>query len=296
MQSFEITLIFFLLVVVFSLLLLPAFRDKAKKSILLSTVLVVLLLVDVFLIIHYGFCYQIGLPASITQVNNEHLTLSSSDWLSFLSGYLGFAGSLVMAYIVYRQSKVIDDLTISEYRPSAILNITRSALSTDYASEDDYKSGSLIKCTPNKADELYYTFYCGFNNNKIQGIEYETAETLIFADIINTSKSPLRNLEFISITIEEINGDRRFEYFNFSKFRNNPQKGINWDPAGKVVELLPENKLRRCFLITAIPSEIKLAWLTINFTCSENSNFITKVLVTKKKKQNLTFLSVPEQI
>ena len=130
----------------------------------------------------------------------------------------------------------------------------------------------------------------------MQGVDYEVAETLIFAELINSSKSSLRNLDFSSITIEEINGCERFEYFNYSSFCDDVERGIKWDPAGKVTDLLPENKLRRCFLVKEMPRQINLAWMTIKFTCGEDPDFITKVLITKKKNQKLTFLSVSEQI
>lgn len=78
----------------------------------------IITLIVMFIIIHLFFCYQLGLPASVVQDNSTDLTLSASDWLGFLGGYLGFSGSLIMAYLVYRQNKTINNLTLSEYVPS----------------------------------------------------------------------------------------------------------------------------------------------------------------------------------
>lgn len=88
--------------------------EKCKDA--YDCIIAIMILIAVFIVIHFLFCYQIGFPGSVSQNNNTDLNLTSADWLGFLGGYLGFAGSLVMAYLVYRQSEQINNLTLSEYK------------------------------------------------------------------------------------------------------------------------------------------------------------------------------------
>lgn len=82
-------------------------EKKTKKiefpwKILLLLVLVVL----GYLTIYILFFAQIGLPPGEG--------LSNKDWLSFLGGYMSFAGSLIMSIMVYRQEKRLAQLTIKQ--------------------------------------------------------------------------------------------------------------------------------------------------------------------------------------
>ena len=63
-------------------------RDKAK------VVLAAVLLILGGWAVYGAFYFQAGFPAGES--------LDSSDWLSFLGGYLGFAGSLIMALYIFR--------------------------------------------------------------------------------------------------------------------------------------------------------------------------------------------------
>lgn len=147
----ELLLSFSLFVVIILLVLsLLRFNRKKRDTTIITISLVLFILIESYVVIHLFFCYQWGFPASVAQDNSHDLSLSSSDWLSFLSGYLSFAGSLVMAYLVYRQSKIIDKLTISEYLPSASIIIHESVKSIDYY---NFCADNIIQCPPNNPEK-----------------------------------------------------------------------------------------------------------------------------------------------
>lgn len=79
-------------------------RNKGDKD---KFPLGVLLLIALgYGVIYVLFFFQIGLPAG-----NE---LGNKEWLSFLSGYLGFAGTLIMSVMVYRQERQLAQLTLKQ--------------------------------------------------------------------------------------------------------------------------------------------------------------------------------------
>lgn len=273
---------FFVLLLAFTTALF-LFRNSLKKRIVASVVLVILILIDAFVIIHIVFCYQIGFPASIAQDNKTDLSLSSSDWLGFLGSYLGFAGSLVMAHLVYRQSEIINKITISEYRPSASLLIQDCVKSTEHS---NYIEDNIIQCTPNNAEDHYYALYYYYKGNKND--ELESDKILIFVEIVNNSKLPISNLSFSTIKLEEFpSNSKQYEYVNYL-FRDK-----NLDPVDKLAEILPGEKVKRCFVIERIPRTINIGWITFYFTgfsCGRNHSFTAKVLVSKEEGKKMTLL------
>ena len=126
-----------------------------KKFIILSqsfpTLIVGLFLVVLYEIIYGMFYRQVGFPSSI---NENVLTLSSSDWLSFLGSYLGFAGSMVMAVAVFLRTKRINQLDIQKYEPRLKIQL-KDYIVNDIASawfDDDF------------FDNLVYTRSIGGND------------------------------------------------------------------------------------------------------------------------------------
>lgn len=277
----ELLVIFFILTaVLFLILALSKFHREKKDTTVIAILLVSFVLAEVYTVIHLFFCYQWGLPASVSQNN---LTLSSSDWLGFLSGYLGFSGSLVMAYLVYRQSKVINKLSISEYLPSATLAILKSVKSTDFSDTENvrYVSSNILQCPPGEPNRKYYTYHCDLvSSNNVSGEQYEV---MLFAEVINNSKSAMRNLSFHSIEIKEIQDKN-----NVFIFKN---RGGNWDPTDKVTDLLPESRIARCFLIDKIPVSFGISWMTIKFTYGGNCPLNMRVLISKTSDSGLTFIN-----
>lgn len=270
-----------LLIVFILCIILIILRSFKQGNTLVTITLAIFLLINAFIVIHLFFCYQIGFPASKTQDNFGDLTLGSSDWLSFLGGYLGFAGSLVMACLVYHQSNVINKLTVSEYAPSASLIIQHCVKSIDH---ENYIENNIVQSIPGNDSDKYYTLHYSYTGNADD--QWDSCKSLVFAEIVNNSKSTIKNLSFSAITLEEISPSCQcYEY------ENDVIYNANWDPADKTTDILPGGKVKRCFVIDKIPHVIGMGWMSISFSCSENHLFKAKVLVSKSEDHELTFLN-----
>lgn len=280
--------VFMLIIVLLVVLILCRRRkqnaEKCKGA--YDGIIAIMILIAVFIVIHFLFCYQIGFPGSVSQNNNTDLNLTSADWLGFLGGYLGFAGSLVMAYLVYRQSERINNLTLSEYKPSASIIVQKCVRSTDYGEDDGFAINAIIQTVPGVKSEEYYSYHCVAPIN--DSIEFEQFQILLFLNIVNNSKAPINNLSFKSLEIKEIGNESRiFEYVN---------RGKDYDPADGHSDVLPSRYLKRCILIENIPKEIKTSWMTLNFTYGKGFSFSPGILVSKTKGNGLFLLNVSEQI
>ncbi|MDO4617466.1 MAG: hypothetical protein Q4B03_08420, partial [Lachnospiraceae bacterium] len=242
-------------------------------------ILCILTLADLFIAIHFLFCYQIGLPASVAQNNSLDLSLGSSDWLGFLGSYLGFSGSLVMAYLVYRQSKLINDLTISDYSLSISIGSCYCVKDTEFGSHFD--RDNLLQYVPDDKETFYYTYHC--DHEKDINSEYESFSVLLFFEIINNSKSTISGLSFSSIEIADINGNHSYCYTN---------KGQEWDPADRKASIKSGAIVRRCFLLEDVPCKIDISWLRIRFSCDGNKFPVIELLISKRKGESIIFLDI----
>ncbi len=117
-------------------------RFKNKINDLCSIIVLSLVLALGFELIYCAFYDQIGFPPG----NN----LTNSDWLSFLSGYLGFAGSLIMAWLVYKQDKKINELTMQEYQ--VVFSSVVKGLETKIYSKEEQDA---VFYRPKNQPELY---------------------------------------------------------------------------------------------------------------------------------------------
>ena len=250
-------------------------------------VMAITALSGIFIGIHFFFCYQIGFPASVAQNNATDLRLSSSDWLSFLSGYLGFAGSVVMAYLVYRQSETINGFILSEYKPRVSLVIQKNVKSTDYdIVQEKFSVRHIVQHIPGRKKDEYYSYHCA--TDRVKDDNYENFMILIFVELINNSKTPINNLSFKSLEINDITGATQgINYVN---------RGGDYDPADGYTDILPGRTLKRCFLIESIPKVINTSWLTFNFSCDNEIIFNPRVLVSKTEGNKLFLINTSEQI
>lgn len=242
----------------------------------------VLILIAIFLGIHLAFYYRIGFPASKNQSESD-LVLRSADWLSFLGNYLSFSGSLVMAYIVYRQSKAIDELTISEYKPSINITIRACIKSAEYK-KGLFKENNILQVLPNDS-EPFYTYHCDLLENDKQPLE--NYSILLFVEIHNYSKSTINQLSFKHIVFTSLDLSDKCQY----EYKN---RGGDWDPADKLSQILPGKMLKRCFLINKIPEDLGIRWMTITFHDAENQILEQRFLVSKAKGGMLIFLNVTD--
>lgn len=271
-----------ILFVILVVILIPRLKERLRFKNIATIGVVILALVVVYIVIHILFCYQLGFPASVTQNSGADLTLSSADWLGFLGGYLGFAGSLVMAYLVYRQSAYINKFTISEYEPSAGLIIKNCVKSTEH---DRYIENNIVQSIPGAPEEHYYTVYYIPKEN-LGGIE--DGKHLVFVEIVNNSKLPISKISFSEIKIEELSvGGREYEY------KNSICDDVDLDPADGLAEILPGGKIKRCFVIDKPPCMISIGWITIKFSgysCGKKHSFTAKVLISKDAGHRMTLL------
>lgn len=277
----KVEILLLIIVALFICIIFFELRTRKKDNNCLAIVLCLCILTEIFIGIHYLFCYQIGFPASVTQNNGTDLNLNASDWLGFLGSYLGFSGSLIMAYLVYRQSKIIDELTISEYKPSMSIMKCMCVKSTDYVNGFDIDN--LIQYLPNDLYTYYYTYH--LKHCKVLETEYEKFNLLLFVEIINNSKLTINNFSFLSIEIKGINNSCSYIYTNL---------GAQWDPANKNTQINPGGKLKRCFIIEDIPSTIDISWMILSFTYDEIQYLDIKLLVSKNQGEALTFLSISD--
>ena len=279
--AIEVTVLAILCVILLAILI-PRLKEMLRFKNIATIGVVILALVVAYIVIHMFFCYQVGFPASVTQDPSADLTLSSADWLGFLGGYLGFAGSLVMAYLVYRQSDFINKFTISEYEPSAGLIIKNCVKSTEH---DRYIDNNIVQSIPGAPEEHYYTIYY-IPKEKLRGIE--DGKHLVFVEIVNNSKLPISKISFSEIKIEELSvGGRGYEY------KNSICNDVDLDPADGLAEILPGGKIRRCFVIDKPPRIINIGWITIRFSgffLDRKHLFEAKVLVSKEAGHRMTLL------
>lgn len=238
-------------------------KHKNKDATILLITLALAGLIEAYLLIHLFFCYQLGFPASVLQDDMKDLSLTASDWLSFLSGYLGFAGSLIMAVLVYRQSKKIDALTISEYSTSLRFKIDDCLLSKDSL----FDCSNIFQSLPGNS-KLVYTFHCSRDEkcNNSNGI-------LLFVNITNDSKVPMNALSFTAVEICEIKKGEKYENYKYEI-----RKG-EWDPADKKIFLLPHESILRCFLIESLPNNIEPSWLKFKYHYESNTGLSSELII-----------------
>lgn len=285
LKSIEITA---LVIIAVALIISFSFQKtiKTENKNIYCVIMTIAAMIEAFIVIHFLFCYQIGFPASVTQDNSRDLSLSSADWLGFLSGYLGFSGSLIMAFLVYRQSGIINNFTLSEYRISASIVIRENIKSIDYSIQDNFRLTNIIQHMPGNKKDEYYSYHC-VTQIKDDCI-YEQFNVLIFVGIVNNSKMTISNLSFKSLEITDVN-----EGSNILIYEN---RSGDYDPADGYTDIFPGRILKRCFLIENIPETINISWMTFHFTYDHGAEFKPRVLVSKTKGNSLYLINVSEQI
>lgn len=262
----------------------PITKDYEKHYCIIACIA----LLEVFLVIHFFFCYQFGFPASATQDNSSDLTLSSADWLSFLGSYLGFAGSLVMAYLVYRQSERINELTTSEYEASIGLVIQKSITSGEYQNNGEkFDLTSVMQHIPGKRNDEYYSYHCAVPKGSFNPEQFSI---LVFIEIFNNSKSVIKNFSFCSLEIVDVKNNNKLV-----TYQNRGKTDREYDPADSYTEILPGGFLKRCFLIESIPKEIPMSWMTFSFSHDNGKLFAPRILVSKTEGNALFLINISEQ-
>lgn len=282
MRSIIIEIVFLAIVLVL-LILMIAYKKRFPHQYtnVYIGLIMCMIMIEIFLVIHFLFCYQIGLPASLTQDNDTDLNLTSSDWLSFLGAYLGFAGSFIMAYVVYKQTEMINRITLSEYQPSVSIAVLSCVKSTAYE-PGEFAENAIMQVMPGTDEEEFYSYHYNLDETNVN--EFEDFKILIFVEIINNSKTSIKNISFKSLAIREVNSEGR--YINYEK------KEEGFDPADRCTDILPNHSIKRCILLNCIPEEMDIGWMTLNFVYNGNLPDHLKILVSKTKGKAVTMPNI----
>lgn len=166
---------------------------KTNKNSYFYIVICLSLLIVAFEIVYVFFYFQVGLPASKNQ-DDIDLKLSASDWLSFFGSYLGFAGSLIMAFVVYKQDQKITELTLQEYQPALYFRITGYSIkdinSITSPMIKDCDSTDYLRCDASQTE----TYESAVPDNQ---------RCILYISLKNIGKQPLTGFMFESIEVEQ---------------------------------------------------------------------------------------------
>jgi len=239
--------------------------DLIKSHTVLWVCTLLSIAILVFEIIYFLFYFRIGLPASQMQADDA-LMLTASDWLSFFGSYLGCVGSLVMAYLVYRQSKKIDELTLADYAPAVFLEIRASQKTTDV---ENFKPQSLFRMSPEDPNKIVYTIFCK------SVVEIETKESfgiLLFVDIVNVGKTALQIIAFNELLFRKMKKPDEVIKYTIDQDMNLAN--------GKIV-IRPNHGMRLCCYLEAVPASVDTSWVQLTAKAN-NKSIVFENLVYKK--------------
>ena len=169
-----------------------------KYSTFLTIIKLLLLLTAGYALVYLFFFYKIGLPP----VDG----LDDSDWLSFLSGYLTFSGSLIMAWLVFtqsrdinnqntllnNQSRILNELTLQEYR--IVLKGVIEFLELREFNEKELNKWTIIPRICENNQESYFKY--DLIKKDISEIDYtSTTKYYLFFKLYNFSKLTIENFK-----------------------------------------------------------------------------------------------------
>ena len=236
------------------------FRMKRTEAAWFAIAL--LALVGSFAGVYAVFYGQAGLPAGEG--------LSSADWLSFLSGYLGFAGSLIMAWLVYRQDTKLKELTMEEYAAAFSCKIRGVQHKVDTEEE---RKRVLDELEPGKKTHSFYFKHDVFPLTQEVPKPNKEEVPVLFLSLKNVGKLPVKKIRLEKVELEPYKDQQESCVFGFTT--ENGGNILN----GKH-ELLPEGMLNLCLVMHSLPE--KLAFSSFRLTFSFE-------LGTKRKEQTLLF-------
>ena len=141
--------------------------------------------------------------------------LTPSDWLAFWGSYLGFSGSLLMAYIVYKQDSIINQLILKEYKTTLDFEFLSADICKSY--DSTLRNNVIVSGTSG----LYIKHdLCPQNHQwilPISDIPY------ILTKITNIGKTAATKLTLESIRVSPMNHDKDIHEYHFE----NSQMGGN---------------------------------------------------------------------
>lgn len=236
------------------------FRMKRTEAAWFAIALLVL--IGSFVGVYAAFYGQAGLPAGEG--------LSSADWLSFLGGYLGFAGSLIMAWLVYRQDTKLKELTMEEYAAAFSCKIRGVQQARDTKKEREQVFGFW-----EQEPQEYRNYFKHDAFPEAQEAQEAGGKlvTKIFLSLQNAGKLPVREMLLEKVEIQPYEKQEKLYRYNFT--RENGGNILN----GKH-ELLPEGMLNLCLVMHSLPEKLEFSSFRLTFSFE---------LGAKRKEQTILF-------
>lgn len=231
-------------------------KDKAK------VVLAAVLLILGGWAVYGAFYFQAGFPAGES--------LNSSDWLSFLGGYLGFAGSLIMAWLVYLQDTRLKELTLEEYAAAFSCKIRGVQRKVDTEEE---RKRVLDELEPGKKTHGFYFKHDVFPLAQEVPKPNEKAIPVLFLSLQNVGKLPVKKMRFEKVELEPYKDQKESYIYGFKT--ENGGNILN----GKH-ELLPEGTLSLCLAMHSLPEKLEFSSFRLTFSFE---------LGAKRKEQTILF-------
>lgn len=217
-------------------------RDKAK------VVLAAVLLILGGWAVYGAFYFQAGFPAGES--------LNSSDWLSFLGGYLGFAGSLIMAWLVYLQDTRLKELTLEEYAAAFSCKIRGVQQARDTKKEREQVFGFWEQ---EPQEYRNYFKHDAFPESQEAQEAGGKLVTKIFLSLQNAGKLPVREMLLEKVEIQPYEKQEKLYRYNFT--RENGGNILN----GKH-ELLLEGTLNLCLVVHSLPEVLEFSAFRLTFS------------------------------
>ena len=222
------------------------FRMKRTEAAWFAIALLVL--IGSFVGVYAAFYGQAGLPAGEG--------LSSADWLSFLGGYLGFAGSLIMAWLVYRQDTKLKELTMEEYAAAFSCKIRGVQQARDTKKEREQVFGFW-----EQEPQEYRNYFKHDAFPEAQEAQEAGGKlvTKIFLSLQNAGKLPVREMLLEKVEIQPYEKQEKLYRYNFT--RENGGNILN----GKH-ELLLEGTLNLCLVVHSLPEVLEFSAFRLTFS------------------------------
>lgn len=179
--------------------------------------------------------------------------LENTDWLSFLAGYLGFAGSLIMAWLVYRQEKKINELLLQEYKVTLKPSVKGIELKKYSDDEMDYYFYKFGGC-----NDLYIKHDVELlSDYKDVNINNSDLKSVIYFELINMGKLRVDNLCFNSVKI--ISPETNSIKYEFAF-----KKDIGGNLLNGSHQILPDNSLCVCLVFLSFPTTLSIHKLQLS--------------------------------
>ena len=195
-------------------------------------------------IIYGAFFYQIGPPPGEN--------LNQADWLSFLGNYLGFSGSLIMAFLVYKQDRKINQLLLLDYQPA----FRGEVLSYNQETEESYTT--IAKEVYLQLNNLLYVKHDMklSSKNKSSSVDNDVV-FLVYITIENLSKLTANDVHINSIKIFDGKQNNEGSIYSYK---------CEYAQINGTYRIFSKQKLRLCVAMHSFPQELDLSFFQLSFS------------------------------